>query len=103
MTDTLAKGRVLLDHLLAGELDEFTAAFDDVMKQAMPREMVATILSQLSEQAGEMKEILKTKTKELDGMQVALFMLSYDNATVVARLVFNAGGQLAGFQLSPIE
>jgi len=97
-----ARGTAVVDHLMAGEYAPVIAQFDATMTTAMPESLLATTMTQLQQQVGAFKHHTTVQETKEAGYDVALVMCVFEKASLNAKVVYNAEGQIAGLFFLPV-
>ncbi len=90
-----------LDHLVKGELDAVIAGFDATMTSALPKSQLATVWTALGSQAGTYKSHGKAEMSEQGGYRVALIPMAFEKGDLLAKLVYDSDGKIAGLFFLP--
>ncbi len=93
----------LLDHLDAGEYAQAEAMFSADMAKAVPAAMLKTVWESLPLQAGAAQGRGEATSMGKDGSTFVNMPLRYAKAALVAKLVIDAEGKVAGFLVQPGE
>lgn len=93
-TDTATR---LFDNLQAGRVDATAAMLTPEMAQAVPAERLQTLWNSL----GALKQRGQAQVSAQEGVQRVEVPLQFDAATVIAQVVVDAQGRVAGLLLRP--
>jgi len=91
----------LLDHMDAGRYGDAAAMFTAEMAAAVPADKLKAVWESLPAQAGEARGRGEPSVANRDGNTFVQVPLHYANAELVAKLVLNASGDIAGFVVQP--
>jgi hypothetical protein len=98
--DKVETSRKILDSMVAGTFGDVVSHFSPDMAQALSADTVAGQWAQLQQQVGAFKGAVETRTGNIDGMDVVMQMLEFENARLIFRLVYK-DGQIVGMHFSP--
>ncbi|MDQ3038308.1 MAG: DUF3887 domain-containing protein, partial [Pseudomonadota bacterium] len=93
----------LLDHMDAGEYSQAEAMFSTEMAQAVPADKLKAVWESLPAQAGAMQGRSDAVVLQQGDTALVKIPLHYDKASLVAKIVINAEGKIAGFLIQPDE
>lgn len=97
-----AKGTEVVDHLVAGEYAVVTAQFDSTMAAAMPESLLATTMTQLQQQVGAFQRHTTVQETTEGGFDAVLVTCVFEKASLNAKVVYNAEGQISGLFFLPL-
>lgn len=92
----------VVDHLVTGNFGPVVAQFDATMASAMPESLLATTMSQLEAQMGAFQRHTEVREVAEAGYDTVLVTCVFEKATLNAKVVYNAQGQIAGLFFIPI-
>ena len=91
----------LLDHMDAKDYAAAEASFTPEMAAAVPADKLKAVWESLPAQAGAAKGRGEAKVTPHQGMQVVVIPLHYANGELIAQVVVDARGRIAGFMIQP--
>ena len=97
----IGKAEALLKNLQGGRFADVVKEFDPAMTNAMPEEKLRGVWEMLTAQLGAVKSIDERRTGEMKGYRSVELILTFANAQVVQRTVFDADGKIAGLAYQP--
>lgn len=101
--DPAKEAEKLVERLAAGDFAAVEARFDDKMKAALPPGGLAKTWRELGSQLGAYRSHGAATVSTISGMRVADVPTTFERATVLLRLPFDAQGRLAGLRVLPAE
>ena len=96
-----ARARAFIDKLAKHDFASATAAFDDKMLAALPKDKLEKVWTQVETQAGELKSVDSIDMKDAEGVRIALAKVSFSKAPLVLKVVFDAQHRVSGFFMTP--
>jgi uncharacterized protein len=99
--DTAAKGREVVNQIVAGEFDKVEARYNAKMKEALPAGKLGDTWKQLLGQTGGFKNITSESAQVTQGFQVATLVCAFERTTLDAVISFDAEGALGGIRFRP--
>jgi dienelactone hydrolase len=94
-------GARFVELMAAGDFAAADARFDARMKSALPEEKLRDVWQTLQKQAGPFKARLQTRVEKQRGYDVVFVTCQFERATLDAKVVFDAAGQIAGLFFVP--
>lgn len=91
----------LLDHMDANDYAAAEASFTPDMAAAVPADKLKAVWDSLPAQLGAAKGRGEAKVTPHQGMQVVVVPLHYANGELLAQVVVDAEGKIAGFLIKP--
>jgi dienelactone hydrolase len=96
-----ARARKFIAELAKHDFASAMATFDEKMLAGLPKEKLEKVWTQVETQAGAFKSVDAVEIKEADGFHIALAKVSFANAPLVLRVVFDGQHRIAGFFMTP--
>ena len=103
MADLEASARKLVDALARGDSAAAASDFDATMSAALPAEKLGVVWGQILAQAGAFSGIDAVKVTQTGGHWTALATCRFAKAPLVAKVVFDGHGKVAGLFFVPPE
>jgi uncharacterized protein len=95
------KARRFLDRLDKGDFTRAAADFDTTMTGVFGPDKLAEFWKEVPVRLGGFRRQTAARTEKLGPYDIVLVTCEFAKVTLDARVVFNAGGQIAGFQFVP--
>lgn len=92
----IAKGREIVDEMVAGEYAKIEALYDDNMAAALPPGKLATAWQSLISEVGDFQSIGDTRIDDAGGQKIVTVVCKFEKAELEARVAFDGSGKLAG-------
>ncbi len=86
----------LVDGLSQGDFAGVVAMFDATMKAGLPEAVLGQTWTGITQQTGAFKKRAGARTTTEAGMTVVYVTCEFERATLQAKVVFNASGEVAG-------
>jgi alpha-beta hydrolase superfamily lysophospholipase len=99
--DPLVIANAFLDQLDAGDFAAAEARFTAQMASAVPAAKLKAVWESLPQQTGPAKGRGEARLAEHDGMHVVVIPLHHEKAELLAQIVIDADGRIAGFFVQP--
>lgn len=99
--DRIERAGEMVGHFFAGDDISAGRHFDETMKKAAPPEMLKMIREGLAKQVGAFKELTGSRLERSGGYVIVYVACVFEKATLDARIVFNADGDIAGLNFVP--
>jgi uncharacterized protein len=99
--DFIGRAGEMVGHFFAGDDMSAGRHFDETMNKAAPPEMLKMIREGLAKQVGEFKETAGARMERNGGYVLIYIACVFEKATLDARVVFNADGDIAGLNFVP--
>jgi hypothetical protein len=97
----IAKAEAILKNLQGGRFADVVKEFDPAMTNAMPEEKLRGVWEMLTAQLGAVKSIDERRSGEMKGYRAVELIVTFENAQVVQRAVFDGDGKVAGLAYQP--
>jgi hypothetical protein len=101
--DWEATAREVVQDLASGKFNAIEAQYDDAMLNALPHGKLAEAWSGIIAQAGAFQKITAVQTSEVQGYQRVSVTCEFEKAELIAQVVFEGNGKLAGLRFLPGE
>jgi dienelactone hydrolase len=101
--DWEATAREVVQDLASGKFNAIEAQYDDAMLNALPRGKLAEAWSGIIAQAGAFQKITAVQSSEVQGYQRVSVTCEFEKAELIAQVVFESNGRLAGLRFLPGE
>jgi hypothetical protein len=88
--------KALVTLLDKGDFQEATKDFDDTMKEKLPADKLEKTWKDLIDKAGKFKKQSSTRTQKIQEYDVVEVTCEFEDAPLIARVVFNKNKQVAG-------
>ncbi len=99
--DAVAKGRAVLDELVAGQFEKVEAQYSDGLTAALGPGKLADSWKQLLGQTGGFKSVTSANSQPIQTSQLVTLVCAFERATLDATMSFDAEGKLAGIHFRP--
>lgn len=103
MPDGSAIATRLLDHLDAGQYAQAEAMFSEEMAKAVPADKLKAVWASLPAQVGKSTGRGASQQVVQDGLTQVQVPLNFENAGLVAKVVIDGAGRVAGFMVQPAQ
>lgn len=97
----IGKAEAILKNLQGGRFADVVKEFDPAMTNAMPEEKLRGVWEMLTAQLGAVKSIDERRSGEMKGYRAVELIVTFENAQVVQRAVFDGDGKVAGLAYQP--
>ena len=97
----IGKAEAILKNLQGGRFADVVKEFNPAMTDAMPEEKLRGVWEMLTAQLGAVKSIDERRSGEMKGYRAAELIVTFENAQVVQRTVFDGDGKIAGLAYQP--
>ena len=97
----VGKAEAILKNLQGGRFADVVKEFDPAMTNAMPEEKLRGVWEMLTAQLGAVKSIDEQRSGEMKGYRAVELIVTFENAQVVQRTVFDGDGKIAGLAYQP--
>jgi hypothetical protein len=97
----VGKAEAVLKNLQSGRFADVVKEFDSAMVNAMPEEKLRGVWETLTAQLGAVKSIDERRSGEMKGYRAVELIVTFENAQVVQRAVFDGDGKIAGLAYQP--
>lgn len=97
----IGKAEAVLKNLQGGRFADVVKEFDSAMVTAMPEEKLRGVWETLTAQLGAVKSIDERRSGEMKGYRAVELIVTFENAQVVQRAVFDGDGKIAGLAYQP--
>ena len=99
--DWEARAREVVQDLASGKFDAVEAQYDDAMAAALPHGKLAETWTGLLAQAGPFQKITAIQSSPVQTYQRVSVTCEFEKAELIAQVVFEANGKLAGLRFLP--
>ena len=101
-TETLVtRAQVLIDQISTGNYKAAEDSFDATMSAQLPSDKLAAVWGQLTAQYGAFKSQGKVQSGAQPGYFIVVIECSFEKGNLLARVVFDGEGKVAGLNFSP--
>ena len=97
----VGKAEAILKNLQGGRFADVVKEFGPAMRNAMPEEKLRGVWEMLTAQLGAVKSIDEQRSGEMKGYRAVELIVTFENAQVVQRTVFDGDGKIAGLAYQP--
>ena len=97
----VGKAEAVLKNLQGGRFADVVKEFNPAMTDAMPEEKLRGVWEMLTAQLGAVKSIDERRSGEMKGYRAVELIVTFENAQVVQRAVFDGDGKIAGLAYQP--
>ena len=97
----VGKAEAILKNLQGGRFADVVKEFGPAMRNAMPEEKLRGVWEMLTAQLGAVKSIDEQRSGEMKGYRAVELIVTFENAQVVQRAVFDGDGKIAGLAYQP--
>ena len=97
----IGKAEAILKNLQGGRFADVVKEFNPAMTDAMPEEKLRGVWEMLTAQLGAVKSIDERRSGEMKGYRAVELIVTFENAQVVQRAVFDGDGKVAGLAYQP--
>ena len=97
----IGKAEAVLKNLQGGRFADVVKEFNPAMTDAMPEEKLRGVWEMLTAQLGAVKSIDERRSGEMKGYRAVELIVTFENAQVVQRTVFDGDGKIAGLAYQP--
>lgn len=97
----IGKAEAILKNLQGGRFADVVKEFNPAMTEAMPEEKLRGVWEMLTAQLGVVKSIDERRSGEMKGYRAVELIVTFENAQVVQRAVFDGDGKIAGLAYQP--
>jgi len=97
----IGKAEAILKNLQGGRFADVVKEFNPAMTDAMPEEKLRGVWEMLTAHLGAVKSIDERRSGEMKGYRAVELIVTFENAQVVQRAVFDGDGKIAGLAYQP--
>jgi dienelactone hydrolase len=99
--DAAQAGRTAVEQLVKGEFAALVARFDEQVRAALPEEKLRAAWGSVQTQAGAFKQMREPRVTSKGEYQIVIIPSDFEKAATDIQIVFNAAGEIAGFNVRP--
>jgi hypothetical protein len=99
--DAAQAGRTAVEQLVKGDLAAVYAKFDEKMRAALPEDKLRAAWASVQAQAGAFKQMREPSVTTQGEYQIVVIPSDFEKAATDIQIVFDAAGQIAGFNVRP--
>ena len=102
-SDVISAGTQFVDLLVKEDFAGAVGRFDSTMKTALPEQKLREAWQAIQKQAGPFKKQVRTRVERLGGYEVVFVTCQFEQASLDAKVVFDAKRQVAGLWFVPSQ